>query len=764
MKTLLPRVGLMTILALLFFQSPLSAQHWHWAHQLTGTSTADVEILAMDAVWNNYYVAGRFEGTFSYIDQFGVPQSITSVNTSGNYDGFVARVNASGSVLWFAPIHTSENDQVNDITVISTGQVIVTGAVGGNSQQGIFESFSSSYGPTWPLIPGIGNTGKMAFAARYTSIGTLVWVNGLQNNTGPSSESEGMGIAKNPNDHNKVYITGNYRGRTAISSPTPITSPSCGVPFWYTSGSASKGFVIEFDANNGCPQWFEEMDAATGSELVTANDISCSSYDATISGYNLYVVGEYNGRLITDTFPGAGVNTQNRTGYVARIRVHGGGSIIKSAVSIEAVALSGSPTGQVYMKAVDVWGGGTAQPIVAGEWRNNMDNSSSTLTLHGTSVSKSVTNTTGADKDVFIGQFSFDLSTANWLTSIEGPKEDEVGDIAYHWTGDVLASGNFEESYTAYGQPGGLNPINILASTGFANDQDVWVGRYDGFGNNIFAKGLMGGCLGEAEYGTVAASMSYATNGNYSGAGYFAGYAESSIGFDRYNPISEVVFGGSLNTQSYFAEIATPLCYSIPVVPNGAGPPSFQIISILTTVSVIYNLPVGNYILGYRENFSGAPNSCAEPGIPWNLLPLTSGGGPVVIPGVTPASGISYEWAIQSECTPGVFGTVDPLNILVNTPKTGGETEVFDLENSAIQVYPNPVQDIITIDFNEPLEETATARVFNTLGKQVFEQEVAPSGTTQLMLDLSALATGVYTLNISSSNGQPLLNQNLVKK
>lgn len=82
--------------------------------------------------------------------------------------------------------------------------------------------------------------------------------------------------------------------------------------------------------------------------------------------------------------------------------------------------------------------------------------------------------------------------------------------------------------------------------------------------------------------------------------------------------------------------------------------------------------------------------------------------------------------------------------------------------NNDVQIYPNPVQDLFTIEFTLETAGATTATILDATGKTVLRVEIAP-GTTIAQLDIEALASGVYTLNIDNEVlGQRVLQ--LIKK
>jgi sugar/nucleoside kinase (ribokinase family) len=74
------------------------------------------------------------------------------------------------------------------------------------------------------------------------------------------------------------------------------------------------------------------------------------------------------------------------------------------------------------------------------------------------------------------------------------------------------------------------------------------------------------------------------------------------------------------------------------------------------------------------------------------------------------------------------------------------EMSANSTEPESLHVYPNPTTGIIRIELPESGERSTIFRVMDFMGKEVMPQQVLPAHDTALLLDLSALPTGVYLL------------------
>jgi len=86
-------------------------------------------------------------------------------------------------------------------------------------------------------------------------------------------------------------------------------------------------------------------------------------------------------------------------------------------------------------------------------------------------------------------------------------------------------------------------------------------------------------------------------------------------------------------------------------------------------------------------------------------------------------------------------------------------------ENSAAEgklaVYPNPANGNVTLMLGSPLNQAATIAIYNSLGQLVLT-ETLPANQTLYNANISGFATGLYTVNVRSTN--MVLTQRLVIK
>lgn len=75
-------------------------------------------------------------------------------------------------------------------------------------------------------------------------------------------------------------------------------------------------------------------------------------------------------------------------------------------------------------------------------------------------------------------------------------------------------------------------------------------------------------------------------------------------------------------------------------------------------------------------------------------------------------------------------------------------TSLTELEENLVNIYPNPFQDFLQLDLNDP-KETVLVQLYDVQGGLVFEQEISFSSS----IDLGFLNTGIYFCKLKSKHG-----------
>lgn len=147
---------------------------------------------------HNVYVTGEIEGVARF-------SSSITLTSSGNNDGFIAKYDVNGSVLWAKRFgNSSSSDKGRAIAVSPSGNCYITG------------NFSSSV--SFGSITLNSNGGKDIFVVKYDTNGNVGWAK----KAGGSKQDCGFGIAIDFLEN--VYITGAFTSSATFKTTTITNS------------------------------------------------------------------------------------------------------------------------------------------------------------------------------------------------------------------------------------------------------------------------------------------------------------------------------------------------------------------------------------------------------------------------------------------------------------------------------------------------------------------------------------------------------------
>lgn len=178
-----------------------SAGNFIWAKTIGGTGRVFVKGVTIDAQ-ANVYLVGEYEGQAD----FDPSADSSYLNSVGQYDIFIQKLDASGNFIWAKSMGGVESDVVNDIVVDVLGNVYTTGGFTGmvdfDPSIAIFEMGSTN-----------GNGGDM-YVQKLDSAGNFIWARSI---TGPDPD-EGEALALD--NLGNIYITGLFSIQI-LSGPNP---------------------------------------------------------------------------------------------------------------------------------------------------------------------------------------------------------------------------------------------------------------------------------------------------------------------------------------------------------------------------------------------------------------------------------------------------------------------------------------------------------------------------------------------------------------
>jgi len=220
------------IILLLTTSSSLAfGQSWQWAVGSNGNAYEAANSIAKDENSGHIYIGGVLTTNATY----------SGITPRGGDDGFLAKYDLDGNVIWAFNIGGDEDDEVTGVTVDPvSGNVFITGYI-----QGTFGIEGTRFTGAVAGVSGnvLTNQGVQdAFIACYSAAGSLLWFR----TGGGSDDDRGMDIAINSNG---VYITGFY-DNSAVFSGSNNALPSNG---------KINNFLAAYNLTTGALLWLNEM-------------------------------------------------------------------------------------------------------------------------------------------------------------------------------------------------------------------------------------------------------------------------------------------------------------------------------------------------------------------------------------------------------------------------------------------------------------------------------------------------------------------------
>jgi gliding motility-associated-like protein len=420
------------VISLLLKWVDVNAQipNWQWAASAASSGNELAWDIAIDNFYSSSYVVGTFNGNLSAA--FG------SLFTSsyGGKDGFVAKYNQSGNVVWSFKIGGTNDDEAKSVAVDPAGNVYVAGCFMGACD---FDPSAANYS----LTP-VGT--HECFLAKYNSSGAFQWAVRFG-----SANTED--VWKVYADNNGVYVTGEYKTSISFYSTNSTTKTTV------ANDNDNEFFGAKYDFS-GVIQWV----------VSGASNKDDEGYNVTADNNNVYFLGEFSHDLV---FYDASST------FTTMIQDQGGN---KPNVMVIAVSQNGNYVWHTNVVSnEDVVGRGLGQD------RNTIYITGSIkATANFRYPSPQFTKTIAGATDIFVAAISKTSGDFKWVSSQTGSGAgEECGyGIKPDARGNLVAAFNFKNNlnYSAFGGPN-------LTSSGL---EDVAVITYDTLGNFLWAKQITG--------------------------------------------------------------------------------------------------------------------------------------------------------------------------------------------------------------------------------------------------------------------------------
>lgn len=244
--------SLIFFLFLFFSVGSYSQQTWMWAKDGASPSVEFGNDITTDIAGTGVYVCGNFRDNLTAT--FGPSFS----STYGGEDGFVAKYDINGNLLWAFKIGGTGPDNAEGIAVDSAGNFYVSGNF---SNTASFKGVSTSGTIT---LTSIGNLDS--YLAKYNSGGELIWVRQGSNNNNTFAKKIFI-------SGNRVFTAGYFDGNANFSY--------AGLPP-ITAQGGTDAFIAIHDLNGNAEALLK----------IGGNDDDYA-YSITADQNNFYVVGHF---------------------------------------------------------------------------------------------------------------------------------------------------------------------------------------------------------------------------------------------------------------------------------------------------------------------------------------------------------------------------------------------------------------------------------------------------------------------------------------
>jgi hypothetical protein len=363
------------------------------------SSNAVARAITTDAGGNIYIGGSQLTGSI----QFG---SQVLTNTSGYNDGFVAKLDQSGNVLWAQLVSApGANDAVAAMAADRSGNVFT----------------------------GSGSWLSYAQVEKFDTNGNLLWADQIGNTSGESATANGVATDAAGN----VYFAGGFTG-TVDFDPGPHTHN-------VTGGANNTAFVLKLTAG-GNYGWVSPFMSQNSSSYSSANSVVVDGSNNVVVGGYYYGSVDFDPGRGTHTLPsfyfgGTGVFTS--PGFITKLNSSG------SLIWAQQVGSGQFGGGDVDSLALDTAGNIYAEGIFANQADFDPGAGTNILTSNGST-------------DVFVTKFSA-AGDYQWAVSVGSIGSDWADGIAVDASGNVDIIGSSGSNPLYFDE---TNPISFPSGSG----------------------------------------------------------------------------------------------------------------------------------------------------------------------------------------------------------------------------------------------------------------------------------------------------------
>lgn len=636
----------------------------------------------------NYYCIGTCFGSVDF-NPYGTPDTINTLST----DAIILKYDVNGNLIWGHPIGGAGHDFGIDIGVDSSGNVVATGTFN------TYVDFDPSPAVADTFILHSAGANDI-FILKLDPAGNFLWANQLEGGTMGTKQISDLEIDASGN----IYATGFFNADLDMdpSAGTLIFSPVAG----------SDAFVIKLDATGNL--LFAHHLGGQGSD--SGNGIELDN-----SG-NYYLTGNFSDSLDFD--PGAATATmvpENWDGFIARYSTSG---------TYDAAIKIGGPSNWDGISDL-VFSPDYSQILVTGSFEDSVD-----FNPNGTPFNMYAYGFSG---DVFMARYdlTFNLIEA---VKIGSNNDDDAYGIRWpnpngiYFFGKIPPTGRDLEPHPLVTGETSNSPNSYMVSKYDGNFNHLYAYAYEGLSSHTiydidFLPGdralISGKYYNEIDldFGPAVDIHTSPGTGNYFFQAEYAICSDDHVfGATSICPGDSLLVGTNYyTTEGVFYDSLTNLagCDSITrIILTIDSSYIFTLLndtSICDNDSILFSVP--NDYISYTWSGSSTDSSYLVLGADLGL-----GNHPVWLTATDP-NGCSY---------------TDTTLLTINLCGVGFEAR----SDFNIRVFPNPVNDIMSIDFGT--NQTGTLSLLSVDGRILHTRDV--NGSQIITVDLTALSSGNYLI------------------
>jgi hypothetical protein len=403
-----------------------------WATQSgAGGTSSDVGYAVSTLSDGSAIVTGRFSGTATF--------GSTTLTSAGDFDVFVAKIDASGTYVWATKAGGTASDTGRGVSILSDGSAIVTGWFSG----------TATFGST--TLTSAGNSD--VFVAKIDASGTYVWAT----QAGGSTFDNGLAISTLSDG--SAIVTGYFRSTATFGSTT------------LTSAGTNDVFVAKIDAS-GTYVWATKAGSTSadpgrgvstlsdGSAIVTGTFQGTVAFGSTTltsaGGIDAFVAKiDASGTYVWATRAGG---TSGDGGYAVSTLSDGSvivtGNFVGTA-TFGSTTLTSAGSYDVFVAKIDasgayVWATQAGDSTFDGGYAvSTLSDGSVIVTgeFSGTAAFGSTTLTSAGSDDVFVAKIDAS-GTYLWATQAGGTSGDQGNAVSTLSDGSAIVTGEFSGTAT----------------------------------------------------------------------------------------------------------------------------------------------------------------------------------------------------------------------------------------------------------------------------------------------------------------------------